>query len=59
MRSMLKKASTRQRVVVTVTGSPDRSTRGGQDDARAMKLVRIFCDAEPVVAQGRLQRRTI
>lgn len=34
-------------------------SRRRKGDARALELMRIFADAEPVAAQGRLERRTI
>jgi len=51
--------SFRKRKVDVQAGSAPNLQGREKDDARALELMRIFSDAEPIAYQGKLERRTV
>ncbi|WP_186031965.1 hypothetical protein [Burkholderia gladioli] len=48
----------KRKVVVRLESAPDPESKE-KDDARALELMRIFADADPVAFQGKLEHRTV
>ncbi len=48
----------KRKLAVHAESAPDLEGKQ-KDDARALELIRIFSDAEPIAFQGKLERRTV